>query len=296
MKATCRTLIILATMLALSLTSAWADPESAAPELSREQQLSLVAARAKWGVIEVLLDEIDNPRFAGIDDGRASVGYRCRQVGAIAAPALARWVIRREKKGLGPEAERALDNIHHTLEAIDLDIGFYNTSDPAVYAKLAAARNAVIAKGRAEAKRIFSTLPDPRIQLPADLQRQVMRDELMIILALLANQDDGHRWTPAPRDGEPGPRRDEIVRVATLHSQVMQITAAMIEYVLANRTALPLDAQKTLVELHRSLTHDVEVSMRVIAKNDFDWKTMHDRFHTVFAQTSREINRVHMNW
>ena len=264
--------------------------------LPRETQEHLVAAHAKWGVIEVILDELFHPDFRGPDHFRAALSYLCRHVSTIAAPALNRWVIRPERHYLGREFEAALDRVHSRLEGFDTGIGFCNSPDTAVWQQGADKFHALIKEGTAEAKAIFRKIPQPRIAMSADLQREVIRDELEIIHAFLANQDEGHRWTPPAAAGAACPTPGEMKRVAMQHAQVIHITLAMLEYVLANRAALPREVQAGLTGLHAKLTREKATSLRVIGQGSFDWQKMHDTFHQVFERADREVEGIRMAW
>lgn len=279
----------------LFLLPAFVPAARADESLPRETQEHLVAAHAKWGVIEVILDELFNPDFRGPDHFRAALSYFCRHVSTIAAPALNRWVIRPERHYLGREFETALDRVHSRLEGFDLGIGFCNSPDTAVWQQTADKFHALIKEQTAEAKAIFRKIPCPRITMSPDLQREVIRDELEIIHAFLVNQDEIHHWTPVAA-GATSPSPAEVKRVAMQHAQVIHITLAMLEYVLANRAALPREVQEGLTALHAKLTREKATSLRVIGQGSFDWQKMHDTFHQVFDRANREVEGIRMAW
>lgn len=256
-----------------------------------DQKAHLAAAHAKWGIIKVIFDGLGKARFRGSNASRAALSYRTRQVSAIAAPALNKWVIRPEGKYLGKEVAAALDRLHSQLETLDLAVEFGNSPDPKVWQEGAARIDAQIASGAAQIAALFKKVPRPRVALPSELQREVIRDEISIIGALLANQDKDHRWTPGQTKEAP-PDPAEVARVATLHAQVLDIAADMIEYVLCHRQALPPEAVKKLTEAHARLTHDRDVSLRVIAKGNFDWEKMHQAFHQAFDQVWLLVDRA----
>lgn len=281
-----RRLFLAVVLVALALLLPVAGPAQDLPPETREH---LVAAHAKWGMIELIFTGLLASDVPGRDDGRASLGYYCRQISTIAAPALARWVIRPERRHLGKEAEATLDAIHQRLEGFDLGIGFSNSPDPAVWQAGAEKFHALIRKGLDDLRAGFATVPNPPIRVSPAMQRDIVRDELRILSALLANQDDDHRWTP-PQAGGPCPRPDEIARVARLHAQVLHIAASMAEYVLANRSALTPAATQTLVGVHRALTAARETSLRVLASGQYEWDRMHQAFHQAFDRAYHEVD------
>ncbi|MEW6710928.1 MAG: hypothetical protein AB1403_13965 [Candidatus Riflebacteria bacterium] len=289
MKST-KTLILLVVLIVLSAISAYAQEIS-----ENEKNQHLVAAHAKWGVIEVILDELYASEFKGDDGSRAALSYACRHVSTIAAPALNRWVIRPEKKYLGKELERELDvKVHQFLEGFDGAIGFCNSPEKEVWSEAAKKMHSRIKEGGKNAKAIFKRIPCPRVALDREFQDEVINDEIRIITAFLVNQDENHRWTPE-KEGVPSYRKQEIARVAMLHSQVLHITAKMIEYVISNKSALTQAQQKKLAEVYGMLTNEKRISMKVIAKGGFDWETMHKQFHRVFDKAYSELEDLRMS-
>ncbi|PKL42446.1 MAG: hypothetical protein CVV41_15015 [Candidatus Riflebacteria bacterium HGW-Riflebacteria-1] len=285
-----------AVLLLVTVFMVLATLVSFAQEISdNEVKQHLVAAHAKWGVIEVILDELYNPEFKGDDGSRSALSYVCRHVSTIAAPALNRWVIRAEKKYLGKELEHELDvKVHQPLEDFDMGIGFCNSPEKSVWNEAAIKMHARIKEGRKNAKRIFKIIPCPRVTLAPELQREVIRDEIRIITAFLVNQDESHRWTPE-KEGVSSYRQQEIARVALLHAQVLHITARMIEYVISNKTALTAVQQKKLAEVHACIEKEKKIGMRVIASGDFNWETMHDQFHKVFNRAYNDLEDLRMS-
>ncbi len=277
--------------LFVSVLSSFGSTPTWADDPQKETAEHLVAACAKWGVVKIILDELWNPEFEGGNDSRAGLSYFCRQVSNVAAPALARWVIRPEKKFLGREVESALDAVHARLEGFDLSIGFCNSPDIAIWKKGEQQMGEIIKKGTADATAVFNGLKCPRIRLSPDFEREVIRDELRIISAFLVNQDEDHRWTPTPKEVA-CPRPEELKRVAVLHSQVLHIGAKMIEYVVSNRNALPQDSQQKLAKINHLLVRNVETSLRVIRKGGFDWQVMHKAFHAVIDEAYHDIDEV----
>lgn len=266
-----------------------ADSANVSEDLTRQH---LAAVHAKWGVIKVILDEIYNPEFKGSDASRAAISYVCRHVTCIAAPALNRWVIRPEKKYLGSQLEKELDvKVHQFLEGFDMSIGFCNSPDKELWNEVARKMHDRIKEGRKNAAAIFKRIPNPEVKMDQELQKQVVNDEIRIITAFLVNQDENHRWTPV-KDGTPSFRDEEIKRVAVLHSQVLHITAKMIEYVLCNTSAVSRESQRELAEVNKMLMYEKELSMRVISKGKFDWEVMHNQFHKVFDKAYSQLEKI----
>lgn len=287
--------LILLVSLTLSQAALAGDAETArgekgkAPALSPEQKAHLVAAQAKWGVIKVIFAGLAEAQFKGSNASRAALSSRARQVSTIAAPALNKWVIRPESKYLGGEVATALDRIHSRLEEVDLVVEFCNSPDRTVWQKGAAKIDEQIKTGAAEITALFRKLPRPRMALPADFPREVIRDEIRIVCAFLSNQDKDHRWTlGATKDAPCDPA--EVARVAMLPAQVLDISADMIECVLCNRQDLNAEAVAKLTEAHAVLTNDRDVSLRVIHGGSYDWNQMHRAFHLTIDKAWRWVD------
>lgn len=275
--------ILLVVVLALTMSAAAAEPT--APEI----QQHLVMAHAKWQVVDVILHEMDNPAFQGDDHYRSAINYLVRHVTTIAGPALNRWVIRPERRYFPKELVKPMEEAVYRLKGFGMGIMFCNSPDLELWKGVSRKMHDTIRETSAGMRALFRRLPNPNVELSAENRQEVVCDQLRMISAFLINQDENHRWTPGP-DGEEWPRPDEVKRVLVLHCHAINIAAAMIATVVAQKDALRPSVSRQLIRTHRYLEKAREIGLKAAQAEKPDWELWHRRFHDVFSRAYNEVD------